>query len=432
LRSRAEARVLALVPAHSLRDRFDAIDAAVVEAGESQPVLGPLLRLVAELYRQAAHHYCAACDLVDHGDVEFDRAAAVRGASANGGDEGRSGSVVEAAEAGGGEHSAAAVFQSEGAEHAALKDSSASTGAQSGGQSHKDDSAIEAAGNSGGGECAGVSTAPEQATGGESAREVTEEAQQLGFQDNPKRGFKVRWEDGGGTHRPSYQFSARASAGSSRYGSTRGTTRSPRSSDEGGWEDGDGVSGAEVTGVGDGGVPDAPGGGGDMDAASLLARRMSLVSDRFRGSSFGSGERRHVNPQQHHSGLGSQSQRRASASGATAVAAASAAAPATGAAAAGHGRPSSSGGPAQPADGIPHGSESGMRPSNASSCSSGRRATYERYSWGRTLTTDDWAPAPEGVAKLDLTDMEGKIREERQRRTAAFKAERARLAAGGQ
>ncbi|KAI8471425.1 MAG: hypothetical protein J3K34DRAFT_458309 [Monoraphidium minutum] len=317
LRARAEARVASLAPAHALGDRFDAIDAAVEEVGESRPLVGPLLRLVAELYRRG------------HQEPPPPRAA-------------------------------------------------------------------------------------------------------------PRRP-RVRWVDGGGAtcrssrcarEAPGDAHAGGGGGGGSVRGSTLGTTISPCTTDdeaaaaadaedESEFGSGGGSSCGSSDWEGGGATQRSATGGGGGGGAAASARRRTLVSDRFRGSSFA---RPH-----HASGVG--------ASAAAAVAAAGEQVP-------GEGRPAAAGAPASDADAgeggtscsgassghAPSGDGRGRRRQGVGGCG-GRRPTVERYSWGRSLTTDKWVAAPAAVGRLDLSDLEGRIREARQKRFAAFREERARLAA---
>lgn len=524
LRSKAEANVQALSPHHRRQDRFGAVDAAVVEVAESQPVLGPLLWLVAELYSQAAadHQLVAAAAGSSsiggaaphlHSNTAGNHSSRSNGNGSGNHNEqvhaivaGNSGTGSSTQGGGGGGSSSLGISGANAGNgrridslpkgHAALVGQVSTCNSNSSSSSRSEEDSRDPCWHG----CLACSTPPEVASGGQKAGrgvsrssaasaalqgctgsltppdchdgasgsgmhspwdderfDPTHEQQQLlahdGMSDHDELCYGpglagshqpcnvqrrcVRWQDGPLTQssRPpsaapvAAEISIRAAAvaaGSGR-GSTRGTTRTPSSSDDecdgtvfqdcavsngatgqhGGCDSSDALS-SEASSVG----------GADIVTASN--RRMSLVSDRYRGSSFGGGStRHHVLPLADAGGTGDSS-------AGLEAAAADDSSPSSGdedyqsvcsAAGAASARGSYTG--------------SGC---STSSCSGngqqgGPHNMCEDCTWGRTLTTDEWVAAPEGVSKLDLTDLEGKIHEQRQKRFAAFRAERARLAA---
>jgi len=336
LRSKAEAHVASLPALHIRQDRFDAVDAAVREVAEAQPVLGPLLRLVAELYRHAADHQTPALGFPPAADHRRTAAAA-----------------------------ASPSLKAAGAEASSLA------------------AAAERA----------------QVHGDDDVRSVSSSGSS----------FTTAASGSGGR-----EFETAAVTTRQHSLAARGHQRAVHWLDDHSVGDADGLSQGQVpTANGTTAPPAAP------PAAPSHSHRINLVSDRYRGSSFGP-----QHPCQRHVPATDE----ATAAGASTSCAPAREAEPHGGADAGSPRGSLSSDTGESGNGATP--SSGRGPS-AGPGQEGKQAPFERYSWGTALTSDPWIAAPPGVARLDLSDLAGRIHEQRQRRFAAFREHQARLAAGG-
>jgi hypothetical protein len=459
----------ALPPLHASAARCAAIGAAAVEVAEAQPMVGELLRLVAELYAHAALGGPPAPAAGAAGAA----ATAEPGAASHRSLPAGQGPVRRASHAGAAACAQAAAGQVDpsagpGPQSSRLQQGGSPSAAQLGAPSHGargvkvhwvDD--VEAAARWGQRTSRSRPASAAAALGAGSSRGAaqTRGTAACGPDGGPLVAVEAESDSPSGAEAAALSEAARHFIGISisRRGSTRGTTRTlsssgsdpgdpgedgsasePEEPEGAGWDHGSssddgGGGGADGGGCGAAGVAGSGGGGGLL----LPPWRRSLVSDRFRGSSFGGGPKRRsldcIVPAQPPALAGGAGV--GGSCGGPVPASPSARCLDSGSGDAGSSAPTSasSSGAASTCC-TPQASQAACGAGNARSGGGPqrrRRASFERYSWGATLVPDPWVPTPRGVARLDLSDLEARIHEQRQKRLAAAAAARAKVRAGG-